>query len=186
MQIDTFSKQLSASMQKAVEHTLHQFSTLHTGKANPQMVESVHVDVYGSAMRLKDIAAISTPDARTISVQPWDKSNLKAIEKAINAANLGINAAVFGDSVRCPIPELSRERRIELTKVASTMAEDGRVSIRSCRRDAMEAVKKAQKGSTISEDEAKLFEKEVQKLTDKFIKEIDQHLKAKEKELTSV
>lgn len=186
MDFNVFIKQVKSGMQKAVDHTLHQFSTLHTGKATPQMVEGVTVEVYGSNMKLRDLASITTPDARTIHVQPWDKSNLKAIEKAIQVANLGINAGVFGEVVRCPIPELSRERRQELVKVAHGMAEDGRVNIRSCRRDAMDVVKKAQKSSICSEDEAKKWEKEVQKLTDSFIDAIDQHLKAKEKELTAV
>jgi ribosome recycling factor len=179
-------KQVDGNMKKIVDHTVHQFGTLHTGKASPQMVESVNVEVYGSNMKLRDVASITTPDARTIHVQPWDKTNLKAIEKAILIANLGINAGIFGEVVRCPLPELSRERRQELVKVAHGMAEEGRINIRNCRREAMETIKEAKKSGMCSEDDAKKLEKEVQKTTDKFIASIEQYLNIKERELTAI
>ena len=186
MDFKLFSKKLEENMQKAIDRTLHQLGTLHTGKASPQMLDGVVVEVYGSNMKLRDIASITTPDARTIQVQPWDKTNLKAIEKAILKANWGITAAIFGEHVRCPLPELSRERRQELVKVANTMAEDGRVGIRNCRREGMEEIKNTKKLGACSEDDAKKFEKEVQKITDKYIDTLDQYIAAKEKELTTI
>jgi ribosome recycling factor len=175
-----------ARMKKALDHTLHEFSSIHTGKASPTMVEGVMVDAYGSSMRIKDCAAITTPDARLIQIQPWDKGLTKAIEKAIQQANLGLNPAVDGQVIRVPLPELSRERRQEFVKVANRMAEDGRVQIRNLRRDAMDALKKAQKDGKISEDDLKRFEKDVQAATDKTIKDINEHLAKKEKELLTV
>ncbi len=179
-------KEMTAKMAKATEHTLHEFSSLHTGKASPTMVEAVMVEVYGGNMRLKEVAAITTPDARTIQIQPWDKSTVKPIEKALQQANLGINPAVDGAIIRLPIPDLSRERRQELVKMCQRMAEDGRISVRHARRDTMDALKKAQKDGEISEDDLKRLEKEVQQATDKANAEIDEHLANKEKELLAV
>lgn len=179
--------QAKAQMQKAYEHTLNEFASLHTGKAHPSIVESIVVEAYGgSTMKLLEVAAITTPDSRSIRIEPWDKSILKAIEKAIQVANVGLNPIVDGHVVRCPIPELSKERRKELTKVASTQAEDGRVGVRAARRDAMDALKKLQKDSAITEDDLKRFEKDVQKLTDDFTHKINDALKEKETELIKV
>jgi ribosome recycling factor len=178
--------EMQTRMKKAVDHTLHEFSSIHTGKASPSMVEGVTVDAYGSQMRIKDCAAITTPDARLIQIQPWDKGLTKAIEKAILMANIGLNPAVDGHVVRVPLPELSRERRQEFVKVANRMAEEGRVHVRNIRRDALDALKKAQKDGKISEDDLKRFEKDVQTATDKMIKEINDHLAKKEKELLAV
>ena len=169
-------------MKKAIDHTLHEFSTIHTGKASPTMVESVSVEAYGSTMRLKECAAISTPDPRTIVIQPWDKGLTQAIIKGIQTANLGFNPTVDGGVVRIPLPEMSRERRQEFVKVANRLAEEGRVHIRNVRRDALEAVKKAK----LPEDESKRLEKDIQTATDKSIADINQHLAHKEKELTTV
>ncbi len=173
-------------MKKAIDFTLHEFSSIHTGKASPSMVEGVMVEAYGSMMRLKECAAISTPDARLIQVQPWDKGLIRAVEKALQQANLGINPIVDGALIRLPLPDLSKERRLEFVKMAHKFAEDGRVNIRHVRRDAMEAVKKAKKDGKISEDEEKRVEKEIQALTDKTIKDIDTSLAHKEKELLTV
>ena len=173
-------------MKKAVDFTLHEFSTIHTGKASPSMVEGVMVEAYGSMMRLKECAAISTPDARLIQIQPWDKTLIRAVEKALQQANLGINPIVDGSLIRMPLPDLSKERRLEFVKVAHKLAEEGRVTVRHSRRDAMEAVKKAKKDGKIAEDEEKRLEKDIQALTDKTIKDIDAHLAHKEKELTTV
>jgi ribosome recycling factor len=173
-------------MQSAENHTLHEFSTLHTGKASPAMVEGVMVEAYGSSMRLKEVAAISTPDARTIQVQPWDKSIIKAVEKALQTANLGINPAVDGGVIRLPLPDLSRERREELVKVVHRLAEEGRVSVRNARREALDQIKKQEKDGGMSEDEARRLEKEVQQHTDKFIKDIGEHMAGKENELLTV
>jgi ribosome recycling factor len=177
---------LKSKMQKAVDHALHNFSLQHTGKADPSMVEGVMVEAYESTVRLRDVAAITTPDARMISIQPWDKGILKAIDKAIRAANLGLNPVVDGNLLRCHIPELSRERRQELVKRVSGMAEEGRVVVRNHRRDAMDALKKMEKDGILSEDDLKRYEKDVQKLTDSANKDIDSHLKTKEDELLKV
>jgi ribosome recycling factor len=169
-------------MKKAVDHTLHEFSSIHTGKATPTMVEGVMVEAYGSQMRLKECAAISTPDARLIQVQPWDVGLAKAIAKGITDANLGFNPILDGKIIRVPLPEMSRERRQEFVKTAHRLAEEGRVHIRNVRRDAIEAVKKEK----LPEDESKRVEKEIQTATDKSIADINTHLAAKEKDLLTV
>jgi ribosome recycling factor len=176
----------NARMKKAVDHTLHEFSTIHTGKASPAMVESVQVEAYGSMMPLKGCAAITTPDPRMIQIQPWDKGLLRAIEKALQMANIGVNPVVDGSLIRLPFPDLSRERRQEFVKTAHRLAEEGRVSVRHIRRDAMEAAKKLKKDGKISEDDEKRLEKDVQTATDKAIKDIDTHLASKEKDLLTV
>lgn len=173
-------------MKKALDHTINEFNSLHTGKASPAMVETVQIDVYGSSMRIMDVAAITTPDARMIVIQPWDKGTLQAVEKGIIAANIGLNPSIDGHIIRCPIPEMSRERRKELAKVASTMAEDGRIGVRAARRDAMDALKKCHKDGSISEDDLRLYEKDVQKETDRANDSIAKSLEEKEKELLAV
>lgn len=169
-------------MKKALDHTLHEFANIHTGKATPAMVEGIVVEAYGSQMRIKECAAITTPDSRMIVIQPWDRGLVQAISKGIQVANIGLNPAVDGLVVRVPLPEMSRERRQEFVKVAHRLAEEGRVHIRNVRRDVLESVKKAK----LPEDDAKRLEKEVQALTDKTIGEINQHLASKEKELLTV
>jgi len=171
-----------ARMQKAVDYTLHEFSSIHTGKATPAMVETVMVEAYGSMMRLKECAAISTPDPRLIQVQPWDVSLSKAIAKGIQEANLGFNPIIDGKVIRIPLAEMSRERRQEFVKTAHKLAEEGRVQVRNLRRDAIEAVKKAK----LPEDEAKRTEKDIQTATDASIKSINDHLAHKEKDLLTV
>ncbi len=169
-------------MQKAVDHTLHEFANIHTGKATLAMVESIAVEAYGSSMRVKDCAAISTPDSRMIVIQPWDKSVIQAVAKGIQIANIGLNPVIDGNLVRVPLPEMSRERRQEFVKVAHRLAEEGRVQVRRARHDGLEAVKKA----GLPEDEAKRLEKEIQTVTDKSIASIAEHLAAKEKDLLEV
>ena len=169
-------------MKKAVDHTLHEFSSIHTGKATPSMVEGVMVEAYGSHMRLKECAAISTPDPRMIVVQPWDAGLVKAVAKGIQEANIGFNPIVDGKLLRIPLPEMSRERRQEFVKTVHRMAEEGRVHVRNVRRDAIEAVRKA----GLPEDEAKRLEKEIQAATDRNTKEIGDHLAHKENELMAV
>lgn len=169
-------------MKKTVDHTLHEFSTLHTGKASPSMVEGVMVEAYGSAMRLKECAAVTTPDARLIQIQPWDAGLVKAIAKGIIDANLGFNPIVDGKLIRVPLPEMSRERRQEFVKAAHKMAEEGRVHVRNVRHGALDAMKKAK----LPEDEGKRLEKDIQAATDKAIAEINSHLAHKEKELLTV
>jgi ribosome recycling factor len=171
-----------ARMKKALDHTLHEFSSIHTGKATPSMVENVTVEAYGTQMRLKECAAITTPDPRMILIQPWDVSLVKAVEKGIQMANLGFNPIADGKLLRVPLPEMSRERREEFVKVAHKMAEEGRVHVRNVRRECLEGLKKAK----LPEDETKRLEKEIQTITDKTIKDIGDHLANKEKELLSV
>ena len=171
-----------AKMKKALDHTLHEFSAIHTGKATPAMVEGVMVEAYGSQMRLKDCAAISTPDARLIQIQPWDVSLIKNIVKGIQEANLGFNPVPDGKVIRIPLPEMSRERRLEFVKTAHKLAEEGRVQIRNLRRDAIESAKKAK----LPEDETKRLEKDIQAATDATIKSVNDHLAQQEKDLLTV
>ena len=171
-----------AKMKKAVDYTLHEFSVIHTGKATPAMVEGVQVEAYGSMVPLKQCAAISTPDARLIQIQPWDVSLIKSIIKGVQEANLGFNPVPDGKVIRIPLPEMSRERRQEFVKNAQRLAEDGRVHVRNVRRDALETLKKAK----LPEDESKRLEKDIQAATDKSIKDINDHLAHKEKDLMTV
>lgn len=186
MDEETVFLQMDEKAEKAVEHTAHEFAGINTGKANPSMVEGIMVEAYGSQMALREMAAITTPDARTIAVQPWDKSVLKSIEKAIMVSNIGITPAVMGDVIRLPLPELTGERRQELVKLVSKQAEEGRVAVRNARRDAMDALKKLQKDGEISEDDLTRDEKEIQSKTDDAIKQINDLLASKEKDLTTV
>lgn len=174
------------AIEKATEHASREFSAVNTGKANPQMVEGIMVEAYGSHMAIRDMAAISTPDPRTIAVTPWDKSTLQAIEKAIQTSSIGITPAIMGDVIRLPLPELTGERRQELVKFVSKHAEDARVGVRKARHDAMDSIKKLQKEGSISEDDLKRCEKEIQTGTDDGIKKINDLLAAKEKDLLTV
>lgn len=173
-------------MDKAVDYVLHEFNSIHTGKASPAMVEGLKVEAYGSTVNLKEVAAITTPDARSISIQAWDKGVMSEIVKAIQKANIGLNPRIDGNLIRCPIPELSRERRQELVKTTHSMAEEGRVRVRSIRRDILDILKKEEKGGKISEDDFKRMEKEIQTQTDKHIESIGKHLAEKEKELLRI
>jgi ribosome recycling factor len=176
---------MERDMQKSVDHVVHEFSTLHTGKANASMVEGVKVDVYGSSMNLRDVAAITTPDARTIQIQPWDKSTTGPIEKALLDAKIGITPIVTGELIRLPMPELSGERREELCKIAQGFAEQGRIGVRASRKEAMDALKNAQKEG-LPEDDFKRGEKDVQKNTDDSVNQINQALTSKEGDLRKV
>lgn len=173
-------------MQKSEEHVIHEFASVRTGKASPALVENIKVDVYGSEMRIKDVATITIPEPRQLLLQPWDESNVSAVEKGIQKANIGLNPAVQGKLLRISIPDLSTEQRQQFVKAVKEKAEQGRVAVRQVRRDSMEALKKEAKEDRISEDELKGAEEEVQKLTDKFIKNIDEHLHAKEAEIMEV
>ncbi|HAT59816.1 MAG TPA: ribosome recycling factor [Opitutae bacterium] len=173
-------------VEKATEYAAHEFSAVNTGKANPHMVEGIMVEAYGSTMPIRDMAAISTPDNRTIAITPWDKGTLKAIEKAIQTSNIGITPAIMGDIIRLPLPELTGDRRQELVKLVGKHAEAARVGVRKARHDAMDAIKKLQKDGEISEDNLKRCEKEIQTGTDNGIKKINDLLAAKEKDLLTV
>jgi ribosome recycling factor len=169
------------------EHVVqNEFAGVRTGKASPGLVENILVEVYGSHMRIRELAGITTPEPRMLMIQPWDAGSVHPIEKAIQKANLGLNPAVQGKLIRIVLPELSQERRVEFVKIVHKMAEDGRVAIRHVRRDALEALKKDSKSGGVSEEDLKHAEKEVQKLTDQYIGKIDEHLAHKEKEIMTV
>ena len=173
-------------MKKAVEFTRQELTKLRSGKASIALLDDIRIDYYGQKLPIAQAASVSTPDAHLITVQPWDKSIIREIEKAILAANVGLTPANDGTVIRLPVPPLTEERRKELVKVAKKFAEDGRVTIRNIRRDSNEHLKKAEKDEHVSEDERKHGETEVQKLTDKYIKHIDEILAAKEKEIMEV
>ena len=188
MDTELMMMETEESMAKALEWMLHEFSAIRTGKASPALVENieVHVPSYGSNMRLKELALITTPEARLLMVQPFDAGTIPDIEKGLRESKLGINPAVDGKVIRLPIPELSEERRRDLTKVVNSLSEDGRVRLRACRKDAMDQIKAAQKSSDITEDQFHDLEKEIQDLTDKMVKEVEEHRAHKEKELMTV
>lgn len=177
---------VQADMREAVDHARRKFNTLHTGKASPSMVENVVVDVYGTNSRLKDIAAIRTPDPRTILIQPWDKGVAHEVERSILKANLGLTPSAEGGLIRCPIPEMSKQRREELVRVSHSMAEEGRVGVRAARKEAMDKALAFDKDSSISKDDLARLKKEIQKHTDRFVDDISNLLKEKEKELMAV
>ena len=173
-------------MDKCVEFLQQELSGLRTGKASPSLVDGITIDYYGTPTRLRDIANISTPEPRLIVISPFDPSSLGAIEKGINAANIGITPLSDGRLIRVPIPELSEERRTELAKVASRSTEEQRVAVRNVRREANDQLKSLQKNSKITEDDRDEGLDEVQKLTDTHIKKMDEMLSAKEKEVMEV
>jgi ribosome recycling factor len=186
MSIDDILLETEDKMQKTEQHVVHEFNGVRTGKASPGLIENVLVEAYGSNMRLKELATISAPESRMLMVQPFDQGNLKAIEKGIQAAGLGLNPAVQGRFIRIVLPDLSTERRQEMVKLAKRLSEEGRVAIRSERRHAIELLKKTKGTAGVSEDDIKGAEEEVQKLTDQYIAKIDEHLAHKEKEIMTV
>jgi len=173
-------------MEGAVNALHKEFSGLRTGRASAAMLDTVQVEAYGSYMPLNQVASVNVPEPRLLSVQVWDKSQVKAVEKAIRDAGLGLNPQPDGALIRIPVPELSQERRQELVKVAGRYAEQARVAVRNVRRDAMDELKKRQKDGGISEDEYKTQSEKVQKLTDEHIRKIDEALAHKEKDITTV
>ena len=174
---------LKRRMHGAVEALRHDLGGLRTGRASTALLDPVHVEVYGTNMPLNQVATVSTPEARLLSVQVWDRSNVQPVEKAIRNAGLGINPIVDGQVIRLPIPELTEERRKELAKLVGQYAEKARVAVRNVRRDGMDHLKQDERKHAISEDEHKRLEHEVQKLTDDTIKEIDEVAHGKEKEI---
>lgn len=179
-------KQTDDKMHKAVEVVRQEFSKIRTGKATTALLDGVKVDAYGSPMSLNQVANLSIPDVHTISIQPWDKNMIGPIDKAIQAANLGLNPVADGNIIRVPIPPLNEERRRELVKLIKKFAEEGKVAIRNIRRDGIEHLKKSEKAEHFSEDERKRGEADVQKMTDKHIKDIDTLIGLKEKEIMEV
>ena len=174
---------LEEKMQKAMEHLDTEFQGIRTGRAHPGLLDTVKVDYYGSTMPVKQLANITVPEARILLLAPFDKGAVKAIEKAILAANIGMTPNVDGNTIRLMIPELTGERRKEFVKMASKLAEEAKVALRNIRRDANDALKKMEKNSEISEDELKRLLEEAQKTTDKFIAKVDEEYKKKEREI---
>ena len=177
---------LKRRMKGAVDVLKDEFSGLRTGRASPALLEPVQVDAYGSNMPLNQVGTISAPDARMLSVQVWDNSLISSVEKAIRDSDLGLNPQTEGNVVRVPVPQLSEERRVEMTKVASKYAEQARVAVRNVRRDGIDDLKKMEKDGEISQDEQHAWADEVQTLTDTTIKEIDNAVESKEMEILQV
>jgi len=173
-------------MQKAVESTRHSFNTIRTGRANSSLLDRVMVEYYGTPTPLKSLANISTPDSSTLMIQPYDKGSLNVIEKAISLSDLGLTPNNDGQCVRLNIPQLTEERRKELVKQVAKLAEEGRVSVRNNRRQGIDDTRKKEKNGDITEDESRNLQDEIQKLTDKYIKKIDDLLADKEKDITKV
>ena len=173
-------------MEKALDHLAEEFGAVRAGRANAKVLDRISVEYYGSETPLNGVATISSPDARTLVVQPWDTSLLKEIQKAIQASDLGINPQNDGKVIRLVFPQLTEERRKDLTKQVKKYAEEAKVAMRNIRRDGMDYIKKLKKNSEITEDDQKKAEKDLQDLLDKYIKKADEALAAKEKELMSI
>ena len=179
-------KDLKRRMDGAIEALHKEFSGLRTGRASTALLENVHVDAYGSKMPMNQIGSISIPEPRLLTVQVWDNSLIKEAEKAIRDANLGLNPQTEGNLIRVPLPDLSEERRVELTKVAAKYSEQARIAVRNVRRDGMDSLKKLEKDGDISKDEQRDQGDDIQKLTDEHITNIDKMLAEKEQEILQV
>ena len=179
-------KNAETRMMKAVENVRHELVKIRTGKATTGLLDTVKVDAYGTLMPLNQVGTVAVLDAHMLTITPWDKTMIHPIEKAIIAANLGLNPIVDANLVRVPIPSLNEERRRELVKLTKKFGEEGKIAIRNIRRDDIEQLRKSEKEEHFSEDDRKRGEQEIQKLTDKFVSEIDQLLSMKEKEIMEV
>ena len=179
-------KNYTSKMEKSIQSFKKDISTLRTGRANTNMLDTIKVDVYGQIMPIEQLGTISVPEARLISIQVWDKSNTNLIESAIQKSELGINPQIDGQIIRLRIPDLTEERRKDLIKILKNMGEKGKISIRNIRREANEDLKKKLKAKTLSEDQNKSFEKIIQKITDDNIANIDKILLEKEKEISQI
>ncbi|NBC28357.1 MAG: ribosome recycling factor [Spirochaetes bacterium] len=184
--MDKVIKQTEEKMKKTLSALDEEFNTLRTGRASPALFDKVRVEYYGNPTPLNQVATISAPEARLVVIQPWDKSIIGEIEKAIQKSELSVNPSNDGKVIRINIPPLTEERRKEFVKIAKNMAEQGRVSLRNVRREANDELKKTQKDGEISEDELKRAEDDVQKLTDKYVEEINDKLEAKEQEILEI
>lgn len=178
--------EISEKMQKTVDVLNNQFASVRAGRANASVLQQISVEYYGTPTPIQQIATVSSPDPRTLVIQPWDVSSLKGIEKAIQASELGINPTNDGRVIRLVFPQLTEERRKELVKVTRKYAEEGKVAIRNIRRDSVEKYKAMKKKSEITEDDLKIIEKDLQNLTDEYIKKIDALSENKEKELSEI
>uniref|UniRef100_UPI0035ADF2BC ribosome recycling factor n=1 Tax=Hylemonella sp. TaxID=2066020 RepID=UPI0035ADF2BC len=186
MTIAEIKKTMEAKMDQSIEALKNHLSKIRTGRANPSLLDAVQVEYYGSMVPLSQVANVALLDARTISVQPWEKGMGAKIEKAIRESDLGLNPAAMGDLIRVPMPPMSEERRKEMTKLVRNEGENAKIAVRNLRRDANEAVKKLVKDKQASEDEQKRSEADIQKLTDKHVATIDQLVAAKEQEVMAV
>ncbi|AFZ55473.1 ribosome recycling factor [Cyanobacterium aponinum FACHB-4101] len=182
----TLIDEIQNLMLKSVEKTQQDLNTIRTGRANASLLDKIMVDYYGAETPLKSLANISTPDATTLMIQPFDKGSISLLEKAISMSDIGLTPNNDGQIIRLNIPPLTAERRQEFVKIASKYAEEGKVAIRNIRRDAIDKVRKQEKASEISEDESRDLQDEIQKVTDKYTAKIDDILKVKEKELTNI
>ena len=186
MSIMDIKKNAESKMDASIEAFKHNLAKIRTGRANPAILDTVHVDYYGASMPISQVANVSLLDSRTVSVQPWEKGLTAKIEKAIRDSDLGLNPSSMGDLIRVPMPPMSEERRKELTKLIKNEGESAKVAVRNMRRDANDAIKKMLKDKVASEDEQKRVEAEVQKVTDKHITAIDQLVVAKEQDIMAV
>ena len=186
MTIADIKKTSETKMEQSIAAFKNNLTRIHTGRANPALLDTIQVDYYGSMLPLSQVANVSLMDSRTISVQPWEKSMGAKIEKAIRESELGLNPASMGDLIRVPMPAMSEERRREMTKLVRTEGENAKIAVRNLRRDANEAVKKLVKDKLASEDEQKRAEADVQKVTDRHVAEIDQLVAGKEHEIMAV
>ncbi|MCK4537750.1 MAG: ribosome recycling factor [Candidatus Krumholzibacteria bacterium] len=182
-QVDAIFTETEDHMNKSIENVEAELSTVRTGKASPTILDSIRVDYYGSMVPLNQVANIAVPDAKLITVQPWEKPMVAEIVKAIQSSNLGLNPQSDGNFLRIPLPPLTEERRLELVKTVKHMVEEGKVAIRNIRRDANEKLKKLEKSHEIPEDDHHRYHKEIQELTDKSIEDLDKVSHAKEKEI---
>jgi len=180
------NQEIESNMRKSVEATQRNFNTIRTGRANPSLLDRINVEYYGADTPLKSLATISTPDSQTIAIQPFDLGSLTLIEKAIATSDLGFTPNNDGKVIRINVPPLTEERRKEFCKIASKYAEEGKVSLRNIRRDAIEKIKKSEKAAEISEDQSRDQQEKVQKLTDQFISEVEKHLNEKEIDILKV
>jgi len=185
MSAENIIKEAKQAMHKSNEYMIHEFASVRTGKASPALVENIEIEIasYGSKMPLKGLATITTPEPRLIVIQPFDPTTTDEIAKGISESKIGINPAVDGKGIRLPIPDLTEERRKELVKMVKDMAEQGRVRVRSARREALDSIKKL---DGVGEDDVRRHEKEIQDLTDKSVKEVDEHVASKEAEIMTV
>lgn len=184
--VDEILKHARTSMGKSLDNLRNEFAGIRTGKANPALLDFIKVPYYGQAVPLKQVASISVPDPRLITIQPWDKSIVAEVEKAIMASELGLNPQSDGTLIRVPIPPLTEERRKELVRLVKRLAEDTKIAIRNIRRDANEKIKKLEREHEISEDEMHSRQNEVQELTDEFVEKVDGLVEVKEKEIMEV
>ncbi len=184
--INDIQQDAATRMGKSIEALKHEFSKIRTGRAHPSLLDQISVSYYGSESALSQVANIAVEDARTLTITPWEKGMVQAIEKAIMKSDLGLNPATNGMTIRIPLPALTEERRRSLVKIVRNESENGRVAIRNIRRDANSEIKDALKEKLISEDEARLGEEKIQKITDQFIKDIEKLLETKEADLLSI